>query len=89
MLLSRFQGTIDDWDPVVLGWLTARRRVIAFDNAGIGLSKGTGQSSITEMADTILGFVDALGLPVPCRPRSRGLAALKSRGGRIRAAGGC
>jgi hypothetical protein len=36
--------------------------VNAFDNAGIGLSEGTVQSSITEMADTVLGFVDALGL---------------------------
>jgi pimeloyl-ACP methyl ester carboxylesterase len=62
VLLSRFQGTIDDWDSEVLSRLTARRRVIAFDNAGIGLSEGTVQSSITEMADTVLGFVDALGL---------------------------
>jgi hypothetical protein len=36
VLLSRFQGTIDDWDPEVLSRLTARRRVIAFDNAGSG-----------------------------------------------------
>ena len=62
VLLSRFQGTIDDWDSEVLSRLTARRRVIGFDNAGIGLSEGTVQSSIIEMADTVLGFVDALGL---------------------------
>jgi hypothetical protein len=36
--------------------------VIAVDSAGIGLSEGTVQWSITEIADTVLGFVDALGL---------------------------
>lgn len=36
VLLSRFQGTLDDWDPEVLSRLTARPRVITFDNAGPG-----------------------------------------------------
>jgi pimeloyl-ACP methyl ester carboxylesterase len=36
----RFRGTMDDWDPAVVDSLAAERRVILFDNAGIGLSDG-------------------------------------------------
>ena len=40
LLLQRFRGTLDDWDPDFLLHLAEGRRVIRFDNAGIGASGG-------------------------------------------------
>jgi hypothetical protein len=58
VLLNRLKARLTTRDPEVLSRLTARRRVIAFDNAGTALSEGTVQSSITEMVDTVMGIVN-------------------------------
>lgn len=42
--------------------LAAGRRVIAFDNAGVGGSSGTTPSTAAEMARDALAFLDALGI---------------------------
>lgn len=62
VLLHRFRGTLDDWDPLLLDLLAAERRVIAFDNVGVGNTDGTAPDSIAEMADGVVDFLDALGL---------------------------
>jgi pimeloyl-ACP methyl ester carboxylesterase len=49
----RFHGTMDDWDPAVVDALAAERRVILFDNAGIGLSTGETPDSVKGMADRV------------------------------------
>lgn len=41
LLLQHFRGTLDSWDPALVDALAAERDVIAFDNAGVGLSSGS------------------------------------------------
>ena len=57
VLCHRFRGTMDDWDPAVVDALAAERRVILFDNAGIGLSTGETPDSIKGMADRVAEFI--------------------------------
>jgi pimeloyl-ACP methyl ester carboxylesterase len=57
VLCHRFRGTMDDWDPAVVDALAAERRVILFDNAGIGLSTGETPDSIKGMADRVADFI--------------------------------
>ncbi len=60
VVLQHFRGNLDNWDPALLDLLSADRRVIAFDNAGVGGSSGTTPSTIAEMAGDALTFLDAL-----------------------------
>jgi pimeloyl-ACP methyl ester carboxylesterase len=62
ILLQHFRGNLDNWDPLLLDSLATGREVIAFDNAGVGLSGGNSPSTITEMARGAISFLDALGL---------------------------
>ncbi|GJD64043.1 alpha/beta fold hydrolase [Methylobacterium frigidaeris] len=62
LLLQRFRGTLDDWDPDFLSRLAEGRRVIRFDNAGIGASGGTVPTSVEGMAEVARAFMDAAGL---------------------------
>jgi pimeloyl-ACP methyl ester carboxylesterase len=57
VLCHRFRGTMDDWDPAVVDALAAERRVILFDNAGIGLSTGETPGSVKGMADGVADFI--------------------------------
>ncbi|WP_257459628.1 alpha/beta fold hydrolase [Archangium lipolyticum] len=62
ILLQRFRGTIDDWDPKFVSALATRRRVIRFDNAGIGRSGGQVPDSVAGMAEVAIAFARALGI---------------------------
>jgi pimeloyl-ACP methyl ester carboxylesterase len=62
VLLHHFTGVLDDWDPRVADGLARERRVLTFDNKGVGGSGGETPSSIAEMADDAVGFLRALGL---------------------------
>ena len=46
VLLQRFRGTVDDWDPDFIAAISCGRRVIRFDSAGIGRSGGSVPDSI-------------------------------------------
>ncbi|WP_416264004.1 alpha/beta fold hydrolase [Curtobacterium flaccumfaciens pv. flaccumfaciens] len=61
-MVIRLRGTIDHWDPAFLEILSAERDVIVFDNRGINASSGTAGSSISEIADGLVEFLDALKL---------------------------
>jgi pimeloyl-ACP methyl ester carboxylesterase len=61
VMFNRFRGSIDDWDPDVIEHLAEGRHVIIFDNAGVGFSDGAVQKSITEMAETAIRLIQALG----------------------------
>jgi len=62
VMAVRFRATMDHWDPAFLDALAVERDVIVFDNRGVGLSTGTPPSSIGDMADGLLEFIDALDL---------------------------
>ncbi|MEJ7928225.1 alpha/beta hydrolase [Sphingobium sp. AN641] len=60
VLLQRFRGTIDHWDPAFLDVLASERRVIIFDNAGVGASTGEVPDTITAAAEGVMDFLKAL-----------------------------
>ena len=62
LFLQHFTGTLDNWDYAVTDPLALGRKVILFENAGIGRSSGTVPQTISGMAKHALAFVDALGL---------------------------
>ena len=62
VLLQHFRGNLDNWDPALLDDLSAKRRVIAFNNTGVGSSTGSTPSTICEMSRDALAFTEALGL---------------------------
>jgi pimeloyl-ACP methyl ester carboxylesterase len=62
VLLTRFRGTMDHWDPSFLDILASARRVILFDNAGVSESTGEVATTFAGMAETAVDFITALGL---------------------------
>jgi pimeloyl-ACP methyl ester carboxylesterase len=62
VLLSRFRGTMDHWDPAFLDVLATERDVILFDNAGVGRSSGTVPDTVTGMAADAVDFINSLGV---------------------------
>lgn len=62
LLLQRFRGTLDHWDPAFLEVLASERRVIIFDNAGVGASTGEVPDTIAGAADGVMDFLNALGI---------------------------
>lgn len=62
IFLNHLAAELDRWDPRVVDGIAARRRVIVFDNRGIGASEGTTPNSITAMARDAIAFIRALGL---------------------------
>jgi pimeloyl-ACP methyl ester carboxylesterase len=61
VLLQRFRGTLDHWDPAFLEVLASERRVVIFDSAGVGESTGSVSPTVEGMADSALDFIQALG----------------------------
>jgi pimeloyl-ACP methyl ester carboxylesterase len=62
VLLQHFRGNLDNWDPALIDALAADRRVITFDNAGVGGSTGTTPSTISQMAIDAIAFLEAMQL---------------------------
>src|SRR6478736_4226594 len=62
VLLQHFRGNLDNWDPALIDDLSAKRRVITFNNTGVGSSSGSTPSTMYEMSRGALAFVEALGL---------------------------
>ncbi|WNG23901.1 alpha/beta hydrolase [Cystobacter fuscus] len=60
VLLQHFRGNLDNWDPAFVDALSARREVILFDNAGVGLSSGTVPSTVAQMTRDAIVFLEAL-----------------------------
>ncbi|WP_413711805.1 alpha/beta fold hydrolase [Rhizobium sp. Rhizsp82] len=57
ILLQRYRGTIDDWDPALIEELSRDRRVVVFDNVGIGSSDGVAPDTVAGMAEGVADFV--------------------------------
>jgi pimeloyl-ACP methyl ester carboxylesterase len=62
VLLQHFRGNLDNWDPALVDALATGRRVVTFDNTGVGGTTGTTPSSITRMARDAIAFLDAMEL---------------------------
>ena len=62
LLLQHFRGNLDNWDPALVDALAANRRVVTFDNVGVGGTTGTTPNTVETMAHDTVAFIDALEL---------------------------
>src|SRR6516225_2375043 len=60
VLLQHFRGNLDNWDPALIDALALARRVVTFDNAGVGGSTGTTPDTIEQMARDAIAFLAAM-----------------------------
>ena len=60
VLLQHFRGNLDNWDPALVDALAAERRVVTFDNVGVGGTTGVTPSTIEAMAHGALAFMEAM-----------------------------
>jgi len=62
IFLHHLMAVLDDWDPRVIDGIAAHRRVITFDNRGVGASGGSVPHTVEEMGRDAIAFIRALGL---------------------------
>lgn len=62
VLVNRFRGTLDTWDPLFLNKLAEHHRVITFDYTGIGYSSGTLPTNVDLVAKDVQDLSDYLKL---------------------------
>jgi len=62
VLLQHFRGNLDNWDPALVDALASTRRVVTFDNVGVGGSTGATPSDIQHMARDAIAFIAAMDL---------------------------
>jgi pimeloyl-ACP methyl ester carboxylesterase len=60
VLLQHFRGNLDNWDPALIDDLASHRRVVAFDNVGVGGTSGTTPNTVEQMAADAISFLDAM-----------------------------
>jgi len=60
VLFNHFRGNLDNWDPALVDALAGSRRVITFDNTGVGGSTGVTPDTIGQMARDAIAFIGAL-----------------------------
>jgi pimeloyl-ACP methyl ester carboxylesterase len=60
ILLQHFRGNLDNWDPALIDALAADRRVVTFDNVGVGGSSGSTPNTIEAMAHDAIAFLEAM-----------------------------
>jgi len=62
ILVNRFRGTLDTWDPLFLDKLAEKHQVITFDYTGIGYSTGELPTEITTVANDVNDLANYLNL---------------------------
>jgi pimeloyl-ACP methyl ester carboxylesterase len=62
VLLQHFRGNLDNWDPALIDALASDRRVVTFDDVGVGGSTGTTPNTVTQMAADAIAFLEAMEL---------------------------
>ena len=62
VLLQHFRGNLDNWDPALIDALAAERRVVTFDNVGVGATTGTTPATVEAMAHDAIAFLEAMDL---------------------------
>jgi len=61
IMLHRFRGTMDEWDPAFIDALARDREVILFDNVGVARTNGVASDRLVGWADGAATFIEALG----------------------------
>lgn len=62
ILVNRFRGTLDTWDPLFIKMMAKKFNVITFDYSGIGASTGTMAPDIAIVAKDVKDLADTLKL---------------------------
>ena len=62
LMLPHLSATMDNWDARLLNPIAKLRKIIVFDNQGVGASTGKVQKSIQAMARGVSDFVQALNI---------------------------
>jgi pimeloyl-ACP methyl ester carboxylesterase len=62
VLLQHFRGNVDNWDPALVDPLASDRRVVAFDNVGVGATTGRTPNTVDAMAHDAIAFLEAMDL---------------------------
>ena len=57
---STSAGNLDNWDPALIDDLAADRRVVTFDNVGVGATTGTTPNTVEAMAHDAIAFIEAM-----------------------------
>jgi pimeloyl-ACP methyl ester carboxylesterase len=60
VLLQHFRGNLDNWDPAFIDALGEDRRVVTFDNVGVGASTGSPPNTVEAMAHDAISFLEAM-----------------------------
>src|SRR5258708_17867026 len=60
VLLQHFRGNLDNWDPALIDELAASRRVVTFDNVGVGGTTGNTPPCVEQMAQDAIAFLSAM-----------------------------
>jgi pimeloyl-ACP methyl ester carboxylesterase len=60
VLLQHFRGNLDNWDPALIDDLAAERRVVPFDNVGVGATTGMTPNTVEAMAHDAIAFIEAM-----------------------------
>jgi pimeloyl-ACP methyl ester carboxylesterase len=60
VLLQHFRGNLDNWDPALIDAFAAERRVVAFDNVGVGATTGRTPNTVEAMAHDAIAFLEAM-----------------------------
>src|SRR5438477_239029 len=60
VLLQHFRGNLDNWDPALVDALAAYRRVVTFDNVGVGGTTGVTPNTVQAMAHDAIAFLEAM-----------------------------
>src|SRR3954471_12199934 len=60
VLLQHFRGNLDNWDPALVDALAADRRVVTFDNVGVGAATGKTPNTVEAMAHGAIAFLEAM-----------------------------
>src|SRR5205823_1511494 len=58
--LQHFRGNLDNWDPALIDALAAERRVVTFDNVGVGGTTGRTPETVEAMAHGAIAFIEAM-----------------------------
>ena len=56
VFLMHFRGNLDNWDPALIDDLAVGRRVVTFDNVGVGGTTGVTPNTVEAMAHDAIAF---------------------------------